>query len=133
MDVAKRPLSANLFATLLVLAALATGYVGLSAYGYLVPAATLLLLALLIWLGRGRRFFIAIVVTNLMSELISDLVLLLGDGLGAYKLDLSGVAMLINLLVGGPLLLVLSIPLLATLWLSPYLRRWMNARDFVHV
>lgn len=129
MDKARRPFSAKLIALLLALGGLATGYVGLSAYGYLVPAAVLLLLATLLWQGRGRRFVIATATLNLFSQLLLDGVLLLGGGLGPLKLDIAGSALLLNIASGGPALFALSIPLLLTLFLSSRLRQWMDTES----
>jgi hypothetical protein len=123
-----RPRLATLFALLLLVAALLTGYVGTLAHGYLVPAACLLLMAVLVWLGRWRVVVIAIAALALFSEVAMELVIDFGDGLGRHKLDVSAVALLLNIATGGPLMTLLSIPMLASVWWSPRLREWLGGR-----
>ena len=50
-----------------------------------------------------------------------------GDGLGARKLDMSAVALLLNLATGGPLMGVLSLPLLGSLQFGSRLRDWFGS------
>lgn len=128
MERPPRPLGITLFTMLLLLAALATGYIGLSIKGFLVPAISLLVAATMLWLGRGRKAFVGLLIVNLVSGVGTDLIVALGDGLGHRKLDLSGVALLINTATGGPLMGVLSLPLLAALWWSPKLRGWFSGK-----
>lgn len=124
-----RPRIASILAALLMLAALATAYIGMSALGYLVPAAGLALEAVLVWLGRGRRIILAIAAVALVSELVMDLVIDFGNGLGSHKLDVSAVALLVNIASGGPFMTFLSIPLLASYWWSAPLRDWIGGRE----
>jgi|CXWL01.1.fsa_nt_gi hypothetical protein len=107
-----RPVAVTAFTVLAIIAGLLTGYFGLSAAGYLVPAATLLLVAALAWFGRWHRVVAGVLIANLVSGLLLVLMLAFGSGLGDTKLDISGVALLVNLLTGGPLLGLISGPLL---------------------
>jgi len=91
---------------------LITGYFGLAAYGYLVPALTMLIAAALLWLGRGRALVRWTTLINLVAGLLLVLVLAFGDFLGDRKLDVSGVSLLVNLLTGGPLMGLLALPVL---------------------
>lgn len=122
-----RPFSAALLAILALIGGLLTGYVGLSANGYLVPAATMLLVAALLWLGRLGRAVRVIALINLASGVALIAVLAFGDFLGDRKLDISGVSLLLNLLAGGPLLGLLAAPLLLALRQDRRLSAWFAA------
>lgn len=121
-----RPLAASVFAALLGLGGLAMGYVGLSVHGFLLPALALLTAGALMWFGRSPRVLVTLVVLNLFGELLSDLVMEFGHGLGAHRLDVSGVGFLLNLATGGPPMTGLAVPMLLMLWLSPRLRAWFG-------
>jgi len=121
-----RPGSARLNAVLMVVLALLVGYFGLSANGYLVPAAIALILAALLWLGRAGRLFKAAVLVNLLSGTLLVLVLAFGDFLGDSKLDVSGVSLLVNLLSGGPAVVLLAPALLLGLRPGKPLHAWFN-------
>lgn len=95
----------------LLAGALLTGWVGLSANGYLVPAAICLLLALLVWLGKARGLVRGVAAINLFSGVLLVLVLAFGGFLGDRKLDVSGVSLLANLATGGPFV-ALAAPLM---------------------
>jgi hypothetical protein len=127
MDASAQPRMARLFTALFVLAALATGYVGLSALGFLVAAACLLLEGVLLWFGRGRSTFTGIMILNLVSGLLMVLVIGLGDGLGRHKLDISGVAMLVNVATGGPLMGLIAPALIAVLLFGTSLPTWFGS------
>jgi len=116
-----------LFATLLLLAAAVMAYLGLYAPGYQVPAACLLLQAALLRLGRGKPVFVGIMALNQISGFLLIFVLAFGDQLGARKLDVSAVALLLNLATGGPLMGVLSFPLLVLLRFGSSLRSWFRS------
>jgi hypothetical protein len=102
-------------------------YLGLYASGYLAPVASLLLLAALLWLGRGKAAVAGIITLNQISGLLLIIVLAFGDGLGARKLDASAVALLFNLATGGPLMGVLSLPLLGLVQFGSSLRGWFGS------
>ncbi|MDE2561092.1 MAG: hypothetical protein KGL48_02495 [Sphingomonadales bacterium] len=108
MSVRARPIGATLLVFLLLAGALLTGWFGLSANGYLVPAAVMLMTALLLWTGRARRYVRGVALVNLTSGALLVLVLAFGGFLGEHKLDVSGVSLLANLATGGPLLAVLA-------------------------
>jgi hypothetical protein len=103
---------------------------GWSAGAYYVPALCLGLLALLLWSGRGGAVFKRVLVANQVAGLVLILVLWLGDriGLGHAKLDVSGVALLLNLLCGGPLASILGGLMLPGLRDGKRLFSWFNAR-----
>ena len=122
-----RPIVVMLFAALLLIAAAVMAYLGLYAPGYLAPAACLLLQAALLQFGRGKAAFVGIMVLNQISGVLLILVLAFGDGLGARKLDVSATALLLNLATGGPLMGVLSLPLLALLQFGSSLRGWFRS------
>jgi hypothetical protein len=119
-----RPLQVQLFALLLFVSSLATGAVGLAAAGYFVPAVCLLVQAFLLWSGRGRLFFTSVIAANLASGTVLILALWLGGPLGYTKLDIAGVALLCNLLCGGPLMSALGAPLLFSLQTGKKLPAW---------
>ena len=102
MPTVKRPGSARLLATAILILGLLIGYLGLSANGYLVPAVVAVLMAALLWLGKAGRLFMVVTLVNLFSGTLLVLVLAFGDVLGTHKLDVSGVSLLINLVTGGP-------------------------------
>lgn len=122
------PFLVGLWATMLLLSAALTGYIGLYAAGYLAPAACLLLQAALLWSGRGKSAFVGIMALNLLSGLALILALAFGEVLGAWKLDVSAVALLLNLATGGPLMGLLSLPLLGSLQFGASLRGWFRTR-----
>lgn len=123
-----RPLSAKIFAGLLLVAALGTAYVGTMAAGFLVPAASLMLAAALIWLGRGYRVLAVLLALNIASEVLLDVVTSYGHGLGVHRLDVAGAALLANLATGGPVMLAIAVALLVTRHFNPALRTWLTAR-----
>lgn len=123
------PWAVRILAGLVFVAALATGELGRTAAGYLVPAAALLVSAILIWLGRGRRLLLVLVGLGLGGELIMDLALALGDGLGHAKHDVAGVAFLVNLAFGGPAMSLLAVPILASLRFVPQVRDWFAVHE----
>jgi hypothetical protein len=124
MDARTRPTVVKSFVPLLALSGLATGYFGLSANGYLVPAACLFMMAILAWSGAGRALFKGVLFVNLAAGALLVLVLAFGAPLGDRKLDISGVALLASLLTGGPLLGLLALPLIFFLREGKSLARW---------
>ena len=93
-----------LLTAVLAIGALVTGALGLDANGYLVPAAVALVLASLLWLGKGRALVRLVSLINLASGVLLVAVLALGGFLGDRRLDVSGVSLLVNLATGGPAL-----------------------------
>jgi hypothetical protein len=124
MSAMVRPRAVRLFAGLLLFGSVLTGLVGESAHGYLVPAATLLVTAALLWTGTLRRLVKTLALLNLVSGFLLVLVLAGGDFLGERKLDVSGVSLLVNLLAGGPLLGLLAPGLLLGLRAGQPMSAW---------
>jgi len=122
-----RPGVVWIFVIAMAAGAFLTGYFGLSANGYLVPALTLLMMAVFLWLGKLGKVIKAITLTNLASGSLLVLVLAGGEFLGDHKLDVSGAALLVNLLCGGPLLSLIAPALLLGLRSGTSLTRWFNA------
>lgn len=126
MQKTDRPGAARLLAIVMIILALLIGYAGLSANGYLVPAVVALLMAALLWLGKGGRLFKAVTLVNLVSGTVLVLVLAFGDFLGTRKLDVSGVSLLVNLLTGGPAVALVAPGLLLGLRPGKPLHTWFN-------
>jgi len=123
-----RPMSVRVYSVLLILSAIFMALLGWSAGAYYVPAMCLTLLAALLWSGRGGGLFKWVLVLNQVGGLVLILVLWLGDGLGSIKLDVSSVALLLNLLCGGPLASLLGGLMLPALGAGKRLSLWFNAR-----
>jgi len=125
-----RPTQVRVYSLLLVLAGILMALLGWSASAYYVPAMCLGLLAILLWSGRGGALFKWVLIVNQVAGLVLILVLWLGDriGLGHAKLDISGVALLVNLLCGGPLAAILGGLMLPGLRGGKGLFNWFNAR-----
>jgi hypothetical protein len=121
-----RPTAVKVYAVLLLLSAVFMALLGWSASAYYVPAACLLLQAVLLWSGRAYGLFKWILVVNQVAGLMLILVLWLGDGLGSLKLDIAGVMLLLNLLCGGPLMAVWGGAMLPALRRGKRLFRWFN-------
>ena len=125
-----RPTQVRVYSLLLVLSGVFMALLGWSASAYYVPAMCLGLLALLLWSGRGGATFKWVLVANQVAGLVLILALWLGDriGLGHAKLDVSGVALLLNLLCGGPLAAILGGLMLPGLRSGRRLFTWFSAR-----
>jgi hypothetical protein len=125
-----RPTQVRVYSLLLVLSGVFMALLGWSASAYYVPAMCLGLLALLLWSGRGGATFKWVLVANQVAGLVLILALWLGDriGLGHAKLDVSGVALLVNLLCGGPLASILGGLMLPGLRSGRRLVSWFSAR-----
>ncbi len=101
-------------------------FVGWAASAYFAPALALLVQAALLWRGRGLGLFKGILVVNQLSGLVLILVLWLGSGLGDTKLDIAGVALIVNLMCGGPLMSLLAVALLPALHRGKRLFAWFQ-------
>lgn len=125
-----RPTAVRVFSFVLVLSGIFMAMLGWSASAYYVPAMCLGLLALLLWSGRARGFFKWTLVLNQVAGLVLILTLWLGDrvGLGHAKLDVSGVALIVNLLCGGPLASIVGGLMLPGLRSGQRLSNWFGAR-----
>lgn len=124
----RRPGGVKVLAALLAIGSVFMALLGWSASAYYVPALCLLFLAALLWTGRGHRLLKWVVILNLVSGSILVLVLWLGDGLGARKLDVSGAMLLVNLLCGGPLASLLGGALLWALRPGHPVSGWFGLR-----
>lgn len=127
MTSVKRPASVKLLAGALLALSLLIGYFGLSANGYLVPAAVSLVLVVLLWLGKAGAVVRTVTLLNLLSGTLLVLTLAFGDFLGDRKLDISGVALLANLLTGGPALALVAPALLLMSRSGKALHGWFNS------
>lgn len=121
-----RPLSVRIFALLLIANAVVMAALGWSASAYYVPAACLLLQALLLWQGWVLPLFKGIALLCQLSGIALILVLWLGKGLGDTKLDISAAMLLVNLVCGGPLMAILAIALLPMLHQGKSLFHWFH-------
>jgi hypothetical protein len=121
-----RPTAVRIYTVLLLLSGFFMALLGWSASAYYVPAACLLLQTLLLWRGRGYGLFKWILLVNQLSGLVLVLVLWLGDGLGTTKLDIAGAMLLLNLLCGGPLMVIWGGAILPTLRKGKRLFQWFN-------
>ena len=126
MNKDERPGAARMLSGVLLMLALLVGYFGLSANGYLVPAAVAIAMAVLLWLGKAGRLFKTVTLINLISGSLLVLVLAFGDFLGDRKLDISGVSLLVNLLTGGPALALVAPALVLGLRHGKPLHTWFN-------
>ncbi len=123
-----RPAQVRVYAVLLILGAVFMALLGWSASAYYVPAMCLALLAVLLWSGRAGGLFKWVLLINQAAGVVLILVLWLGDGLGDHKLDVSGVALLANLLCGGPIASILGAVMLPGLRAGKRLSGWFSAR-----
>lgn len=128
MTLPPRPLQATVLSCLFVASAACMAWLALDAYGYVLPAVPLLAAAAMLWLGRGLRWFRCLLVANQVTALILVLDLWLGDLLHLPKLAISAAMLAANLLLGGPLLGILSIVSLASMHFSPTLPVWLQSR-----
>ena len=131
MDFSARPLLVRLLTALLIVSALLTGWVGLSAFGYLIPAFTLAMLAVLLWFARFGAVVKWVTIANVASGLLLIFVLAFGGFLGQRKLDVSGVALLTNLAMGGPLLALFAGPIVLGFRPGRALTAWFAAPQTV--
>lgn len=121
-----KPTAVKVYAILLVVSAIFMALLGWAANAYYVPALCLLGLAFLLWRGQGFKLFKRIILVNQVSGLVLILVLWLGDGLGATKLDISAAMLLLNLLCGGPLMSIWAAPIMPALHKGKPLFQWFH-------
>ena len=124
-----RPVQARVLSLLLLLGGLFCALLGWSASAYYYTAGVLVLLALLLWIGRAAPLVRWVLVFNVVAGLVLVLVLWLGDPLGRAKLDVSGVAFLVNHFLGGPVASLLAGAILYGLRPGRPLAAWFAARS----
>ena len=122
-----RPRQAILFCGLLTVFGLFMIYLGTMAWGFYVAAAPLFLAGLLLWTGRLGAVLETLLALNLATALVLVLDLWLGDALHLPKLDISGAMLIANVVLGGPAMGLLAVPLLALLAFRTPLRAWLLA------
>ena len=125
---AGRPARVRVLSVLLLLAGLFAAMLGWSASAYYYTAGCLVVLAALLWTGRAGALLRWVLVVNVAAGLVLVLVLWLGDGLGHAKLDVSGVAFLVNHFLGGPFASLLAPVILAGFRPGGSLAAWFGAR-----
>ena len=124
-----RPFQVTLFAVLLFLSAVFMVFLGTMASAYYLPAVCLLITAWCLIGARKPAWFKAILVLNQVTAIV--LIVLI-----AYRkivlpveditLSITALALVGNLALGGPLLGLLSIPLLLQLSFGQTLSTWFN-------
>lgn len=129
MTTLSRPRQAKVFAVLFALSAAFMAWLALDAYAYFLCALPLLACALLLWLGRGLRWFKALLTLNQITAIILILDLWLGDMLHLPKLTISALMLGANLLLGGPLMGVLALFALAAMHISTVLPDWLQSHQ----
>ncbi|MFO1406298.1 MAG: hypothetical protein U1F08_02060 [Steroidobacteraceae bacterium] len=123
-----RPAQVRVLCVLLLLAGLFAAMLGWSASAYYYTAGCLLVLAVLLWTGRAAALVRWVLAVNVLAGTVLVLVLWLGDGLGHAKLDVSGVAFLVNHFLGGPFASLLALAILPGLRRDGALAAWFAAR-----
>lgn len=126
-----RPFSAQLFTLLCFAAALFTLWLGTMASAYYFCSICLLISAWSLWTARCYPLFKWILLLNQLTSLILIVAIAwrkLALPEEQFSLQLSGVALVGNLLFGGPFLALLSIPLLNMLFVGKTLPAWFTSR-----
>jgi hypothetical protein len=131
MTAGARPFQVTLFSLLLFLSAVFMLFLGTSASAYYLPSVCLLITAYCLISARNAALFKTILVLNQITAIVLI-------GFIAYRkimlpaeemtLSISAVALIGNLVFGGPFLGVLSIPLLLQLSFGQTLSTWFNSR-----
>jgi hypothetical protein len=128
MNTRIRPLQVSVMAGLLLLAGMLMIYLGFAANAYFISGAVLLLAAALLWLGTGFKVFKNLLLANQITAIL--LLIFLFTGLAGLlslpKLTITGALMVINVFIGGPLLGILAIPILASMHFSRVLPDWFQ-------
>ena len=126
-----RPFRVTLFSALLFLSAVFMAFLGTMASAYYLPAVCLLITAWCLIGARKPALFKAILVLNQVTAIVlivsiayRKIVLPVED----ITLSITALALVGNLALGGPLLGLLSIPLLLQLSFGQTLSTWFNTR-----
>ncbi|HEB27246.1 MAG TPA: hypothetical protein ENI05_05645 [Porticoccus sp.] len=127
-----RPTQVTIFAILSFVAALFTLYLGTIASAYYLMAISLLLAAYCLWTGWYQKVFKNVLLLNQVTG-IALIVLIAYRKIALpseeFTLTLSGIALVGNVLVGGPFLAILAIPLIPLLSNGKTLPAWFNAQS----
>lgn len=126
MTTPPRPPQATVFFLLFAASAAFMAWLALDASAYFLPAIPLLACAVLLWRGRGLKWFKGLMVWNQLTAIVLVLDLWLGDMLHLPKLTISAAMLGANLLLGGPLMGVLSILALGAMHFSAVLPAWLK-------
>lgn len=126
MTTPPRPPQATVFSLLFASSAAFMAWLALDASAYFLTAIPLLACAVLLWRGRGLKWFKALMVWNQLTAIVLVLDLWLGDMLHLPKLSISAAMLAANLLLGGPLMGVLSILVLGSMHFSAVLPAWLK-------
>ena len=125
------PLEILIFCGLFSAAALFMLFLGTMAWAYSVPAVALAAAAILIWTGWQPKLLLALLGLNQLTAIVVILVLFYRRTMQPVEivtLDLSSLALIANMLLGGPALGLLSIPLLARRLRDKRLPNWLTSR-----
>lgn len=126
-----RPVSITVFAILLFASALFMIYLGTMASAYYLCSVCLALAAFCLWSARAPAIFKTILVFNQLTAIVLIVmiayrrIVLPGE---EFTLGVSGTALLGNILFGGPLMGLLSIPLLNMLFRGSVLPAWFEPK-----
>ena len=126
-----RPTQATIFSILALLVAIFALYLGTMAYSFAVMAVSILLSAFWLWSGRGLKPFKTVLVLNQVTGIALIALIAYRKIVLPYEdftLTLSGIALVGNVLVGGPLLALIAIPLLPKLSNGKPLGDWFNTQ-----
>ena len=126
-----RPTQATIFSILALLVAIFALYLGTMAYSFAVMAVSILLSAFWLWTGRSLKPFKAVLVLNQVTGIALIALIAYRKIVLPYEdftLTLSGIALVGNVLVGGPLLALIAIPLLPKLSNGKPLGDWFNTQ-----
>lgn len=126
MALPSRPLQATVFSLLFGASAACMAWLALDACAYYLPALPLLAAAILLWRGCGLKWFKGMLLLNQLTAIILILDLWLGEALYLPKLTISAAMLGANLLLGGPLMGILSIFALACMHFSAVLPGWLK-------
>lgn len=129
MNIENRPAQASVFSALFLAAALFMIYLGTMASAYYVTAISLFIGAFCLWTAWRPGLFKAILVLNQITATTLIVIIVyrkLALPTEELTLSISGLALIGNIFVGGPLLSILSIPVLGLLSYRKALHEWLD-------
>ncbi len=127
----QRPLEVVVFSALLAASALFMMFLGEMAHAYYAPALCLALVAILLWSARAPKLFKVLLLLNQLTAIVLILAIAYRRAVQPAEtltLDISSLALIGNMLFGGPVLAILSVPLLALLARGKRLPAWLASR-----